>query len=177
MAYYIRKIAKSKWTSDFDDKGFILGYRADAIANDLKTSNDTLSLWRVDSLDSEEYRSIVAANSTLTNGKIARLYLLCIPEDMLINYTVRRTNGASKIVKCNQLMHYDLCDLTVGSLLSFASDVVIKLLDDSLLLRTCIVDEIMSIIDEQIMSNNLDLSDLNEEQQKQYSNWKEKQKS
>lgn len=179
MAYYIRKIAKSKWTSNLDDKESILGYRADAIANDLRTSSDTLSLWKVDSLTSENFRSIIAVNGTLSaKEEITRMYLLCIPDNMLIGYSIEQEDGASRLSDYNR-MHYNIIKLTVESLLSFASSVVLKILNDQdgqNLIRLYTIDDILTIIDERITNEDIRLSDLNEKQQKQYIRWREKKK-
>lgn len=54
MAYYVRKISRSKWQENplSADKVKALqeikGVRADAITNCIKTTGDKLSLWKVE---------------------------------------------------------------------------------------------------------------------------------
>ena len=66
MAYYVRKIARAKWSVLNDGTEEIIeNYRADAIANDMRTTNDTLSFWRVDSLSEADLEPVIVINSLL----------------------------------------------------------------------------------------------------------------
>ena len=54
MAYYVRKIARSKWqethlsSNEAQAREEVKRVKADAITNCIKTSDNKLSLWRVD---------------------------------------------------------------------------------------------------------------------------------
>ena len=66
MAYYVRKIARAKWSLlDPNSKDIIENYRADTIANDLKTTGNTLSFWKSESLDEDVVEPIVLINSLM----------------------------------------------------------------------------------------------------------------
>lgn len=66
MAYYVRKIARAKWALlEQDAENIIENYKADTIANDMKTQGNTLSLWRVESMDKKDIDPVIVINSLL----------------------------------------------------------------------------------------------------------------
>lgn len=127
MAYYVRKIARAKWSvlNDGAEK-IIENYRADAIANDMKTTNNTLSFWRVDSLSEVDLEPVIVINSLL-GDTINKIELLCIPEEMLTEFSFEPQDGDTIVVNYKKL-HFNLVKMTIKTLLDFAKDVVLTIL-------------------------------------------------
>lgn len=69
MAFYIRKIAIGKWANPIDCVDHI---PADTITADLRTSQNTLSLWRIDNLDQIEdaFLALATVSKATTIEKI-----------------------------------------------------------------------------------------------------------
>lgn len=125
MAYYVRKIARAKWTLlDSTSDRIIENYRADAIANDMRTSGDTLSFWKADSLEPEDFDPIIIINSLLGDN-IKTIDLLCIPEESLSEFDLVQVDGDTVVYEYKGL-HYNLVSLTVKRLVAFASDIVLN---------------------------------------------------
>lgn len=127
MAYYVRKIARAKWR--LLEKGAenrIENYYADTIANDMRTQGNTLSLWRVESLSSQDIEPVIVINSLL-GDTISKIDLLFIPEEFLNDFTLEQKDGNTVVWKYKNL-HYDIVELSVQKHLLFAKDVVLKIL-------------------------------------------------
>ena len=86
MAYYVRKIARAKWALlEHGAENVIENYKADTIANDMKTQGNTLSLWRVESMDKKDIDPVIVINSLL-GDTISKIDLIFIPEDMITDF-------------------------------------------------------------------------------------------
>lgn len=133
MAYYVRKIARAKWEIPEGMDKVVENLRADAIANDLRTTKDTLSFWKAESLEPQDMEPIEVVNSLL-GDKFATIKLLCIPEDKFAQLGLKmeqnEKDADTVIEDCKQL-HYDLVSLDVKSLLTFADQIVLHILQDS----------------------------------------------
>ena len=126
MAYYVRKIARAKWALlEHGAENVIENYKADTIANDMKTQGNTLSLWRVESMDKKDIDPVIVINSLL-GDTISKIDLIFIPEDMITDFTLKQKDGNTVVSKyCN--LHYDVVSLTVKKHILFAKDVVLKI--------------------------------------------------
>lgn len=126
MAYYVRKIARAKWALlEQDAENIIENYKADTIANDMKTQGNTLSLWRVESMDKKDIDPVIVINSLL-GDTISKIDLIFIPEDMIRDFALKQKDGNTVVSKyCN--LHYDIVSLTVKKHILFAKDVVLKI--------------------------------------------------
>lgn len=115
MAYYVRKIARAKWALlEQDAENIIENYKADTIANDMKTQGNTLSLWRVESMDKKDIDPVIVINSLL-GDTISKIDLIFIPEDMIRDFALKQKDGNTVVSKyCN--LHYDIVSLTVKSI-------------------------------------------------------------
>lgn len=128
MVYYIRKIARAKWTLINDhEKNIIENYRADAIANDMRTTKDTLSFWRTESLTGAEFEPIIVINS-LMSDKIRKIDLLCVPEGMIGEFSLQQEDGDT-IVSQYKHLHYNIISLSIKLLINFAREVVLKIIE------------------------------------------------
>lgn len=129
MAYYVRKIARAKWSSkECKNIESIFEYRADAIANDMRTTNDTLSFWKVDNLTQECLEPVIVINSLL-GDTITRIDLICVPEERVSTFAFEQEDGDT-VVQNYKKLHYNLVSLTVKSLLDFSEDVVLPILNE-----------------------------------------------
>lgn len=173
MGYYVRKIARAKWTSVVDDKEGtfdreIQNYRADALANDLKTSNDTLSFWWTDSLSEDDLEPVVLINSLL-GDTISKIELICVPDEMITGYLFEQTDGDTVVTQYKNL-HYNMVKLSVKMLLKFAQDVILTILarkyedDEELLVKRISKTEQLQLLKKWIQSGQLCFDDLNEKQ-------------
>lgn len=130
MAYYVRKIARAKWNLlDPASKDIIENYKADTIANDLRTTGNTLSFWKSESLDEDVVEPIVLINS-LMGDKIKTIDLLFVPDTMMSSYELSPVDGDTVLEDYCKL-HYNLIRLSVRGLLGFANDVVLKMLSSA----------------------------------------------
>lgn len=127
MAYYVRKVQRSKWCLlNQNAENDICNYKADAIANDLRTFANTLSLWRTEDITDEEIEPVLVINSLLGDN-ISDIDLIFIPDCALKEFSLKQTEGDT-IVAAYRKWHYDVVDLTIGKHLKFAEDVILKLL-------------------------------------------------
>ncbi len=133
MAYYVRKIARAKWEIPKGKDKVVESLRADAIANDLRTTKDTLSFWKAESLEPRDMEPIEVVNSLLGDD-FATIKLLCVPEDKFaqlgLKIELNEEDADTVIEDCKQL-HYNLISLDVKSLLTFADQIVLHILQDS----------------------------------------------
>lgn len=127
MAYYIRKFSRAKWSLlEPCDDNILENYRADTIANDIRTHGNTLSVWRVDTLSDEDIEPIKLVNSLLGDN-ISSIQLLCIPEELLENFCIDQEDGDT-IVEQYRSLHYNISNLSVKLLIDFARDIVLKIM-------------------------------------------------
>lgn len=125
MAYYVRKFARAKWSLlEKGTEDIIDNYKADTIANDMRTYGNTLSLWKVDSLSDADIEPVIVINSLL-GDTISSLDLIFIPEQLIENYILEQVDGNTVVANyCN--LHYNVTQLTVGEHILFAKDVMLR---------------------------------------------------
>ena len=125
MAFYVRKIARAKWSLiDKSNDNIIENYRADAIANDMRTYDDTLSFWKANSLSNEDLEPIIVINSLLGDN-IKKIDLLCIPEELIEGFSLQQMDGDT-VVNEYKGLHYNIISLSIKKLVEFAGEVVLK---------------------------------------------------
>ena len=179
MAFYVRKIARAKWSLlDPSSPDTIENYRADTIANDLRTTNDTLSFWKSESLDQDALEPIIVINSLL-GSNIRTINLLCVPDTLMTEFDLKQEDGDTILHEyCG--LHHNVISLSVGRLIDFASCVVLKTLasastEQSLVKQIRAQDQLKTLI-EWLDSGKLDYDELNEGQQKDIDRYREKLK-
>ena len=164
MTYYVRKFARAKWCLlDNTDDDSILNYRADTIANDLKTTNNSLSIWKAASLENDDLEPIVLVNS-LMSDKIRKIDLLCIPDSIISSYSLVQEDGDT-VVDEYRNSHYNITSLTIKRLIDFADKVVLKIIkNESGTIVSVTVPEQLEIIIRWIRSGKLSFDDLKDTQ-------------
>lgn len=186
MAYYVRKIARAKWALlEQDAENIIENYKADTIANDMKTQGNTLSLWRVESMDKKDIDPVIVINSLL-GDTISKIDLIFIPEDMIRDFALKQKDGNTVVSKdCN--LHYDIVSLTVKKHILFAKDVVLKIFAlEEARSKSDTADEQPSLIkryneetqfvmvDQWIQSGEININQLKDRQKEALLKWREK---
>lgn len=113
MAFFVRKISRNKWPSNMCD---INDLSADAIS-DLRTTNNTLSIWRVDSEDELEHAILALAASSKVS-RIENMSIVWIDEKELEKYGIKISDKepGDTVVDDLKRTHRDICDVTYKSL-------------------------------------------------------------
>lgn len=117
MAYLVRKININNWPDG--EHSFLTSkeeLRADSITSDLRTTNDTLSWWRVE--DETELEHVGTSIVSILKSKQNNIRIIALPyEEIEKKFDLKNTpqNGDTAILKFKQ-RHYDICNLNYGSL-------------------------------------------------------------
>lgn len=181
MAYYVRKIARAKWCPlDRRAKNTLSNYKADTIANDLKTSSNTLSLWKVDSLSITDTEPIIVVNSLL-GDTISKIDLLFIPESYLDQFTLEPSAGNTVVSQCVD-RHYNVVSLTVRSHILFAYSVILPLLAQAAaspgngdIVQRYTEKQQFVLLEKWLADGRLTFKDLKEKQQNDILTYRQKQ--
>ena len=106
MPYLVRKINRSKWESKIDDD-----ICADAITACLRTQNNTLSVWKIES--KEEINNVILALSTGSNQeKVATInYILFDYEEVNKSGLILKSTKGDTALKSAIENHLDFTDL------------------------------------------------------------------
>lgn len=129
MAYYIRKISPAKWPQK--GKSVKVGeVRADAITGDIRTSEDTISLWRIEDIDELEQAVLALASA---GDKAVTYNVLSIPEEMMEKYNLelKETDGNTPVRELAKT-HRDVVNVTYAGLGRFAQVIMEALEADKL---------------------------------------------
>lgn len=117
MAFLVRKININNWPDG--EYSFLTSKEeltADSITSDLRTTNNTLSWWRVE--DESELAIIGASIVSIMKSKQNNIRIVVLPyEDIETKFNLKNTpeHGDTAIIKFKQ-KHYDICNLNYGSL-------------------------------------------------------------
>lgn len=174
MAYYVRKFARAKWSLlEKGTEDIIDNYKADTIANDMRTTGNTLSLWKVDSLSDADIEPVIVINSLL-GDTISRLDLMFIPEQFINNYILEQVDGNTVVANYRNL-HYNVTQLTVGKHILFAKEIMLKIIalenqsakqpGHQPLIRRYQEKKQLEMIEKWIQMGEIDFSQLKEKQQ------------
>ena len=180
MAYYVRKIARAKWALlDKTAEKKIENYRADTIANDMRTSGDKLSFWKAESLEPDSFDPVVVINS-LMGDNIKPIHLICIPEELLSSYNLVQVDGDT-IVHEYKKLHHDLGSFTVKRLVDFSRDIILHVLslseshpEENKYVRRYNEKQQLELIDQWLNSGKIKFEELKTDQMKAVSNYREK---
>ena len=151
----------------------------------MKTQGNTLSLWRVESMDKKDIDPVIVINSLL-GDTISKIDLIFIPEDMIRDFALKQKDGNTVVSKyCN--LHYDIVSLTVKKHILFAKDVVLKIFAlEEARSKSDTADEQPSLIkryneetqfvmvDQWIQSGEININQLKDRQKEALLKWREK---
>ena len=156
MTFLIRKINKAKWFQiDIDNDDDV---SADAITNDLKTIKNTLSAWRIGTVDEIE-EAILAMVSK--QDHLETIDVIILNEQFLqnSNIDVIASRGDTPIESLVDT-HRDLADLTFSKIKSIKDHIVEGIRTDRLKRYTR--ESLRKIIVAGIQEGKLDFEDLKE---------------
>lgn len=113
MCFYVRKITRSKWTPN-ENITDVSELSADAITNCLRTTGNSLSIWKIDSID--ELKDAVLAIAS-QQDRLDTIDIVIIDKDKIDekNLSLTKSSGIT-IYKDFINRHYDICNLTHSSL-------------------------------------------------------------
>jgi hypothetical protein len=120
MSYLVRKIAPAKWSGTKS----LEALSADALTADLRTINNTLSLWEIGSED--ELRDAVLALAISKNAKkIEKMDLVLIPKETILTkqLSIRASPGDTFAERLSNT-HREIVDLKYPSLGIFAQIII-----------------------------------------------------
>ncbi len=117
MAYLVRKININQWP-DGENSFFVSKeeLNADAVTSDLRTTNNTLSWWRID--DETELESAGISIVSKLNSKQNNIRIIALSfEELEANFCLKNTpNQGDTAVKEFKQRHYDMCNMNYGLL-------------------------------------------------------------
>jgi hypothetical protein len=160
MSYLVRKIAPAKWLNVQS----LETLSADALTADLRTANNTLSLWEIDSENKLNDVVLALAVSKHTT-KIEKMDLVLIPKETILaqRLSIRTSFGDTFAEKLSGT-HREVVDLNYPSLGLFAK-IIIDLLS-KMDPTTITKKQVESIIRDACNDRMIDISCLPENIQK-----------
>lgn len=156
MAFYIRKIDLSKWmqNSEVTDHTKL---SADVITNCLKTKQNTLSLWKIDTLDKLN-EALIAITSGMDHlDRIAIVFFEDVKLNADLNLTICTGQTPFSDFKDN---HWDIVELNYDSLGKF-SKVVHEAIKENHY-KQISKAKIKELLNEAIVEKKLDLSKISD---------------
>ena len=128
MAFLVRKISRSKWP---DDKCDVLDLYGDAIA-DLKTTGNTLSLWRIET-EEDLPQAVLALSASSKSDSIETLSLVWVSEDLVCEkrIPIDEEKPGDTIVSDLAGLHRDLYGITYKSLGDVATILMSEMIDNN----------------------------------------------
>ena len=124
MSLLLRKVSnKNRWEGLGEDDWIPPGEMQADLLGDLNTSDNELSLWRIEN-DRSNVDRIIAAIAA-RRGKLDRVDFLLFDTEVLesLGIECRPHRGDSADPGINDLWHVDACELTASGLLSLAKEV------------------------------------------------------
>ncbi len=129
MSFLVRMIQLNNW---MDESGTILpidSVKADGITKDLKSDDNTMSFWEINSLN--ELHDVAAALLT-SRDSVHDLFVLAIPKDKLIGkIKFENNNYAETAYKKFKDRHYDLLDMNLSKIKILCEIMLESLKDES----------------------------------------------
>ncbi|MCG7344030.1 hypothetical protein MHZ92_07795 [Sporosarcina sp. ACRSL] len=118
MTYLVRKYSRGKWPKEDFDKCPVEALRADAITSCLRTTNDTLSTWEIESLENVE-DAVLALVSGFDKLATVDVLIFSINEVEKRGFKVELTPGDTPIEELKNT-HMDITGLTYKTVGEFS---------------------------------------------------------
>ncbi|UYQ93957.1 hypothetical protein MKQ68_02465 [Chitinophaga horti] len=159
MPFVVRRINRAKWDQLKDANGDV---SADAITICLKTTNNDLSVWRIDSLSDLE-KAILALVTGACAVKLSTIYIVVINEDDIKNKGLQLTptDGDTTITSLVKL-HQDISSLTYNKL-GAVKDLILHCFSSPTTFQTYTRKQLKDLIKDAITNNSISISELNPE--------------
>lgn len=125
LAILVRKISRAKWPEEICPINILCG---DAIS-DLRTSDNTISLWRVDS-EADLSTAMLALAASSKSSKIENVSLVWFAEETLLGKNIQLDTDSPGDTIVSDLVQYhrDACKITYQSLGDLASIIMTELI-------------------------------------------------
>lgn len=158
MPIYIRKISRAKWQKGHSEGSIPSDANADAITGCTRTSDNTLSLWKID----EENMVNEAVLALATSLQRLDGFDVLLMDDNQIEgvFKLEQTSGNTPIEDLKD-KHYDILELKHSSL-GTISDVIINQLNKNRVLKFS-RSQVKALINTAIKDNRLSKEQLNTE--------------
>lgn len=160
MAFLVRKINIEQWPKGTNkDFTCIENLSADTIIKEFNTSGNALSLWKIE--NESEIKEIGASFTSRFKTKQAVFRLILFPYELIDkNFQLEHTpKNADTAIRKFRNCHYDMCNLTYGSLGLLAS-IITKYTTDTELkdkyIKKIDVKESLQIIDAYRLDKEVD---------------------
>lgn len=117
MGFYIRKISPAKWPQK-GKRVDVDCVRADAITSDIRTTEDTISVWKIDAIEDLNQAVLALASG---GDKAVTYNVLSIPEESMQRYgfELKETDGNTPVEELKGT-HRDVINVTYAGLGKFA---------------------------------------------------------
>jgi hypothetical protein len=160
MAYLVRKIAPAKWSSARS----LEVLSADALTADLRTTDNTLSLWEIGG-EEDLNDAVLALAISKKAKKFEKMDLILIPKDIILakQLSIRESPGDTFAEKLSDT-HREVVDLKYPSLGVFAQ-IIIELLSEKAP-TTITKIEVENIVKTAYNDSKIDISCLPEDMKK-----------
>ena len=115
MSFYIRKVDTSKWEDELPDNQDVWDMAVDGITNCCKTYENSLSVWKTESLDpySEENKKLLTAMAMSLDKPIAMTIIFLSDEEIQdLELELVENEGLTPYVEQASL-HRDIANLTL----------------------------------------------------------------
>ncbi|GAB6394145.1 MAG: hypothetical protein MdMp024_0457 [Bacteroidales bacterium] len=160
MPLLVRRIAKSKWKEPFvADKNGYIDVPADAITNCLKTTDNNLSVWKIESEEDLD-DAILALITGEKQESLKKFHYVWIEEKHLLakGLSLVASDGDTAV---NDLIkkHRDISGLTYTKL-DAVKDLIVDCIKNNKC-HLCTVRQMKTLIEKSIQSGRLQREDLN----------------
>ncbi|MEK7395812.1 MAG: hypothetical protein AAB116_02635 [Candidatus Poribacteria bacterium] len=152
MSIFVRKIDKAKWLQT--DLHQNIDYSADAITSCLRTTQNTLSVWEVESETDIDEAVLAIISGPKYGHPFETIDIVLMSPNYLKEQGIncRRTNGSTLVDDLVE-KHIDISNLTYKSLGMVAYHIVEKIKDEKVVRRT--KAKLMEILNQAISRNRL----------------------
>lgn len=159
MEYFLRKFQRSKW----EILPFMVNsdIQADAIGGCLKTSNNTLSLWKCSDDEADIEEIVLAIVTTFKRIDKIHVILFKIEDISDKSFELVETLGSTPVVDLKE-RHVDVVNLTSDKLREFACFMKNKVRSD-IKCHMFTKEDVAKILCKAIEAKRIELHELNEE--------------
>lgn len=122
MKYLVRKFSKPKWTLIPTDTGNYRNLQAEVLSTCIRTSQNTLSVWGVDTNEWDEIKPVLAALFSSSDNP-TRTDVIILEANAIehLGIELQQTDGITPAVDEVNKLHFNLIDIDLNKVEAFAS--------------------------------------------------------
>lgn len=159
----VRKVTKAKWNNQLENNDSLnLIISADAITSCLRTTSNTLSIWKVENIDD----AILALASV--NDNIVPIDYIVLDDEFFesLGIEIKNVVSESNPVKDLREKHFDAINLDYCSLVLISEKIALNIVRDKQnYIKRCSTKKVKEILLTAIREHKLQLEDLNDKLQ------------